>query len=247
MKQTRDILKTYFETGDQPTESQFAQLIDSYAHLDEFNFGISVKSSGTYNSAFYHFYRALNVRDSGAGHKIVEAAQGSTPQTIGGYNHILSRTVLYKTLEVTLVGGIDITKHQPKLIIERYRQRKKYPSGYTRPAGFYKENTWDAQEWGRESEYSVTANKMNIDLKPINYFRPGTVSANYEEFLPSGVLGTNIRPGSFKFKRHAKPYLPIRLKLQITIDGIPYISHPLDLKIILGTSGQEDAINFVFD
>jgi hypothetical protein len=31
MKQTRDILETYFETGDYPTEAQFAELIDSYA------------------------------------------------------------------------------------------------------------------------------------------------------------------------------------------------------------------------
>ena len=37
---TRDELKKYFETGDKPTESQFGELIDSYAHLDEFNFGL---------------------------------------------------------------------------------------------------------------------------------------------------------------------------------------------------------------
>jgi hypothetical protein len=30
--ESRDILKTYFETGDVPTEDQFADLIDSYIH-----------------------------------------------------------------------------------------------------------------------------------------------------------------------------------------------------------------------
>ena len=37
MKETRDILKTYFETGDYPTEAQFAELIDSYANFEKLN------------------------------------------------------------------------------------------------------------------------------------------------------------------------------------------------------------------
>jgi len=35
MKKPIDVLKTYFETGDTPTESQFADLIDSFIHKDE--------------------------------------------------------------------------------------------------------------------------------------------------------------------------------------------------------------------
>ncbi len=34
-KQTRNILKSWFETGDKPTQAQFASLIDSFFHLDE--------------------------------------------------------------------------------------------------------------------------------------------------------------------------------------------------------------------
>lgn len=34
---TKEELKKYFETGDYPTQNQFAQLIDSYPHLSEFN------------------------------------------------------------------------------------------------------------------------------------------------------------------------------------------------------------------
>ena len=35
MKRTKEELKTYFETGDVPTESQFSDLIDSIAHVDD--------------------------------------------------------------------------------------------------------------------------------------------------------------------------------------------------------------------
>lgn len=34
-KKSIEILKTFFETGDYPTESQFADLIDSFIHKDE--------------------------------------------------------------------------------------------------------------------------------------------------------------------------------------------------------------------
>ena len=39
-KQTRDTLKSYFQTGDVPTEGQYADLIDSHLILDETNTGI---------------------------------------------------------------------------------------------------------------------------------------------------------------------------------------------------------------
>lgn len=34
MKQPKEVLKTYFETGDKPTEQEFCDLIDSYYHQD---------------------------------------------------------------------------------------------------------------------------------------------------------------------------------------------------------------------
>ncbi len=43
MKQPKDILKTYFETGDKPTEQEFCDLIDSYHHQDS---GIIVTNVG---------------------------------------------------------------------------------------------------------------------------------------------------------------------------------------------------------
>jgi hypothetical protein len=238
---TRDELKKYFETGARPTEAQFTELIDSYAHLNEFNFGLSVKPSGGTAKKYYHFYKADDVKNSGAGHKTVGVSKGSKPQYIDGYSHILSRNVLYKSLDIKLIGAIDIAKHQPKIIIERYKQRKKMPSGFLKSAGFYKENTWDAAQWNRKSEYSVNANEMVLDIEPIHYFKP---HASFKEFSPSGSIN---RPGSFKYSRHSKPFVPIQLKLQIHIDGIAYTSQPVGLKIILGSSGESDAINFVFN
>ncbi len=35
MKKSRTVLKSYFETGDKPTEPQFSDLIDSLVHLDD--------------------------------------------------------------------------------------------------------------------------------------------------------------------------------------------------------------------
>ncbi|NAS30938.1 hypothetical protein GTQ40_08160 [Flavobacteriaceae bacterium R38] len=36
MKQTIETLKTYFETGDKPTQQQFEALLDSFIHIDSF-------------------------------------------------------------------------------------------------------------------------------------------------------------------------------------------------------------------
>ncbi|CAL2079912.1 hypothetical protein T190611E02C_10933 [Tenacibaculum sp. 190524A05c] len=35
MKRNKEVLKEFFETGDKPTQSQYADLIDSLAHVDE--------------------------------------------------------------------------------------------------------------------------------------------------------------------------------------------------------------------
>lgn len=35
MKQSKEVLKTYFETGDQPTQSQYEDVIDSFRHIDD--------------------------------------------------------------------------------------------------------------------------------------------------------------------------------------------------------------------
>jgi hypothetical protein len=49
--ESRNILKTYFETGDKPTQQQFSNLIDSYVHqtddgLTLYAFGVAQDSSG---------------------------------------------------------------------------------------------------------------------------------------------------------------------------------------------------------
>ena len=241
MRKERETLKTYFETGDRPTESQFTELIDSYVHLNELNFGLTVRPSGYLRNKFYHFYTANDIQNSSAGHKTIEAPFGSKADVLSQYTHVLSRRIPYKLLRVKIHGAIDLEKHQPKIIIERYKQKKKLDSGYVRPAGFYKEKVDDAALWNRKSEYEVTAREMTIDLEPIHYFKP---DANFSKFTPSG---TKRREGSFKYSRHSKPFVPIQIKLQITIDTVAYTSHPIDLKIVLGSADTTDAINFAFD
>ncbi len=241
MKQERSILKQYFKTGDRPTQAQFQELIDSYAHLNEFNFGLSVKASGQYENAHYHFYIADDIPNSGAGHIIIIAKPGDKHETVKFYNHLFSQTVLYRTLDITLEGGLDIKTYEPKIIIERYKQKKRLRSGYVRPAGYYKENTWDAEMWGRSSEYSMTGHHMLLDINPIQYFRP--TDEKYYNLVPSGSFSRN---GSFKFSRHNKPFVPIRLKVQVNINGVNYTSRPVDTKIVLGTSSESDVINYIF-
>jgi len=59
--QPKNILKTHFQTGDAPTQSEFEGLIDSFRHLDEISFQNEVEfqdgatsqngafTTGTYN------------------------------------------------------------------------------------------------------------------------------------------------------------------------------------------------------
>ncbi len=241
MRKQREALREYFKNGDRPTESQFSELIESYVHLNELNFGLKVHPSGTVKNGFYHFYVANDVQYANGGHKIVEDPSQGVAAAIPGYKHLSSENVLYKELVFKIQGAIDIAKHQPKIIIERYKQKKKLASGYIKPAGFYKESMPDAKFWNRKSEYDVTSREMTIDIAPINYFRP---SKSFSNFSPSGSIN---KPGSFKYSRHSKPYVPIQVKLQITIDNMDYTSHPIDLKIVLGNGEPTDAINFAFD
>ncbi|WP_299766428.1 hypothetical protein [uncultured Dokdonia sp.] len=240
MREQREALKAYFENGDRPTETQFAQLIDSYVHLNELNFGLKLRPSGALKTKFYHFYNSQEPF-SPIGHKIIEAPFGSEAPPMPNYRTLFSRVVNYKQLVCYIQGPIDLVKHQPKIIIERYKQKKKLTSGYVKPSGFYKEEMRDAILWNRKSEYDVTAREMILDIEPIHYFKPSSL---YRDFRPSG---SKYDPGSFKYSVHRKPYVPIQMKLQITIDNTNYTSHPIDLKIVLGGGDINDAINFAFD
>ncbi|MFP9114596.1 hypothetical protein ACLI1A_11685 [Flavobacterium sp. RHBU_3] len=237
---TRSELKTYFETGDRPTQSQFSELIDAYVHLNEFNFGLSVQPTSETYRDYYDFYIANEIESSSAGHRIIKSLQSDNPQEIDNYFHVLGREVFYKKLYVKLIGGIDIEEHKPKIIIKRYKQRKRYKSGYIRKSGFYQEKPKDATGWNRKSEYVVTNKEMVLDIEPIHYFKPN--SKIYKKFSPSGSLN---RPGSFKYSIHSKPFLPLKLEVEILINGIAYRSQPVDLKIILGSAGETDAINYL--
>jgi hypothetical protein len=239
---TRQELKKYFEAGDRPTENQFSRLIDGYVHLNELNFGLIAMPTGETFKGFYDFYTADNSINSGAGHRIVRSEEGIPPEYIENYSHVLNREVFYKKLHIKLIGDIDIQQHQPKVIIKRYRQRKKLANGAVRKAGFYKENLNDALLWNRKSEYAVTANEMILDLEPIYYFKPN--NENYKDFSPSGTIN---RPGSFMYSKHRKAFLPIKLQIEILINDVVYRSHPVGLKIILGSAGKTDAINFLMD
>lgn len=244
---TREELKKYFEIGDRPTESQFSQLIDGYVHLNELNFGLTVTPTTKIYGNYYDFYIVNNTENSIANHKIILSEYGREPRAIKGYHHVLSRNVLYKKLNIALTGDIDIEKHQPKIIIKRYRQRKKYRSGYVRPPMFIQEKPYDAKPWNRNSEYIVTDKHMELDIEPIHYFKPnsggdGDPYLIYKNFSPSGTIK---RPGSFKYSVHQKTFLPITMQVQITINGKTYLSLPVALKIVLGSAGENDAINFI--
>lgn len=237
----REELKTYFETGKYPTQSQFGQFIDNYVHLNEFNFGLDVKPSGKFKTKYYHFYVAQKKGTTSVGHINIEDNDVKAPQKFDKYDHVLSRYIAYKYLNIKLSNELDIDKYQPKIIIKRYKQKKKLKSGYLKKAGFYKELPSDAEAWGRQSEYPVTSNEMVLDINPINYFRPGK---DYKEFYPSGTFN---RPGSFRHTvHHRKPYSLIQMFLEIDVNGTKYKSHPVVIKIILGRD-ENDFINYIID
>lgn len=56
MKQTLETLKSYFETGDKPTQAQYQDLLDSLVHVNLVPVQVhTVQASSTYaNSAAYH-------------------------------------------------------------------------------------------------------------------------------------------------------------------------------------------------
>jgi hypothetical protein len=237
----RKELKTYFETGKYPTENQFGRFIDNYVHLNEFNFGLDVKATGIENK-YYHFYVANDLGTATRGHLNIEDKEENSPQKIKDYKHVLSRNVGYKCLHVKLSKELDIEKYQPKIIIKRYKQRKKLNSGRVKEPGFYKELPGDAESWGRKSEYAVTANEMVLDINPINYFRP---SSDYREFYPSGTFS---RPGSFKHSLfHRKPFSLIQMFLEIDVNGTILTSNPVNIKIILGSRDEQDLINYIIN
>lgn len=237
----REELKTYFETGKYPTQTQFGRFIDNYILLNEFNFGLEVKATGNSKKKYYHFYVAEDIEKSGKGHINIEDSEGNEAKKIDKYVHVLSRNIAYKCLNVKLLTELDIDKYQPKIIIKRYKQQKTLKSGHLKSAGFYQELPLDAESWGRQSEYPVTSNEMVIDLNPINYFRP---NADYREFYPSGTFN---RPGSFKYSRnHRKPYALIQMYLEIDVNGIKLKSQTVNIKIILGRD-ENDLINYIIN
>jgi len=239
----REELKTYFETGKYPTQSQFGRFIDNYVHLKEFNFGLDVKATGINKRKFYHFYVTEEIQKS-EGHINMEAEEKSEPQQIPGYTHVLSRYVGYKSLNIKLSNELDIDKYQPKIIIKRYKQRKRLKSGYLKPSGFYQELPGDAKKWNRQSEYPVKSNEMDIDINPINYFRPYKNMKGEAEFYPAGTFN---RPGSFRYTvHHRKPFSLIQMFLEIDVNGTKFRSNPVNIKIILGRD-DKDVINYIID
>ncbi|WEK71296.1 MAG: hypothetical protein P0Y62_06980 [Candidatus Chryseobacterium colombiense] len=239
----REELKTYFETGKYPTQSQFGRFIDNYVHLKEFNFGFDVKATGRNKRKFYHFYVSDEVQRS-EGHINREVEEKSEYKKLEGYTHVLSRYVGYKCLNIKLSGELDIDKYQPKIIIKRYKQRKRLKSGYLKPSGFYQELPEDAKKWDRQSEYPVKSNEMDIDINPINYFRPYKNRKGEAEFYPAGTFS---RPGSFRYTvHHRKPFSLIQMCLEIDVNGTKIRSNPVNIKIILGRD-DNDVINYIID
>ncbi|MEC3874319.1 hypothetical protein [Chryseobacterium salviniae] len=237
----REELKTYFETGKYPTESQFGRFIDNYVHLNEFNFGLEIKPTGTYNVKNYHFYLAQDRQHTHRGHLTVENTEGNSPEQIDGYYHVLTRNIGYKLLNIKLSNNLDFDKHQPKIIIKRYKQKKNLRSGFMKSAGFYQELTKDAESWGRQSEYPVKSAEMVLDINPVHYFRPGP---DYRDFYPAGTFS---RPGSFRHSvHHRKPYSLIQMLLEINVNGTTFRSNPVTIKIVLGRE-ESDVITYIIN
>lgn len=237
----REELKTYFETGKYPTESQFGRFIDNYVHLNEYNFGLDIKPTGGYKKKNYHFYIAEDLGKTDRGHLNIENTNNDPAEDIKGYKHVLTRDVSYKCLNVKLSKELDIEKYNPKIIIKRYKQKKKLKSGFIKKAGFYQELPEDAKSWGRQSEYPVTSNEMILDISPINYFRPGE---DYRDFYPAGTFS---RPGSFRYTvHHRKPFSLIQMLLEIDVNGMKFRSNPANIKIILGRD-EYDVINYIIN
>ncbi len=240
----REELKTYFETGKYPTQSQFGRFIDNYVHLNEFNFGLDVKPSGSHNTQFYHFYIAEDIQESSRGHINLEDKEANLPKNIDKYQHVLSSAVRYKYLNIKFSKELDIEKYQPKIIIKRYKQRKRLKSGYLKPSGFYQELPLDAESWGRQSEYAVKSNEMILDINPMNYFKPYKNGDGIVEFYPSGTFS---RPGSFRHTvHHKRPFSLIQMLLEIDVNGTKLRSNPIKIKIILGRD-ESDFINYMID
>ncbi|MDI1257333.1 MAG: hypothetical protein PSV16_14660 [Flavobacterium sp.] len=262
---TRDGLKEYFKTGERPSQEQFAELFDSYTHLNELNFGITATSTADTENQYYRFYKAIDLKNP-IGYITVKAeeeeegiieefepfseapqndilkkdmAKTAETEAPEGYRHVLSRRIYYKKIAVKISKSIDLATYSPVIIIERYRQSKKNKNGL-RPKGYLQENERDATKAQRKSEYPVTGHDMVIDLEPIHYFSPAD---KYQNFTPSGSLK---KKGSFVMTSQSKPFELARLSLKIKINGISYRSQPIHFRIVLGTSHDADPINFIF-
>jgi hypothetical protein len=240
----REELKTYFETGKYPTQSQFGRFIDNYVHLNEFNLGLDIKASGSYNKQFYHFYIAEDIQNSGRAHINIEDKLEELPHKIDKYEHVLSSYIGYKYLNIKISDKLDINKYQPKIIIKRYKQRKRLKSGYLKPSGFYQELPPDAESWGRQSEYPVKSHEMILDINPINYFKVHKKGDETIEFYPSGTFH---REGSFRHTvHHRRPFSLIQMCLEIDVNGTKLRSNPVQIKIVLGRD-ESDFINYIID
>lgn len=93
---TRQELKTYFERGDRPTEQEFSELIDGYVHLNELNFGFSVRPTSETYYEYYDFYISEKLPNVGMGHIINKGQEGKDPEYFEDYKHVLGRPVGFK-------------------------------------------------------------------------------------------------------------------------------------------------------
>jgi hypothetical protein len=85
---------------------------------------------------------------------------------------------------------------------------------------------------------------MDIDINPMNYFRPYKNKKEETEFYPSGTFN---RPGSFRYTvHHRKPFSLIQMCLEIDVNGTKIRSNPINIKILLGRDDNE-VINYIID
>ena len=128
-KQTRDTLKSYFQTGDVPTEGQYADLIDSHLILDETNTGIldiagnitssaNISASGTIKGLNYQIgnrnFANISATDSagielgngGTGNLLLTNLTASGNISASGADHIFGTTQILNN-NITASGDIS--------------------------------------------------------------------------------------------------------------------------------------------
>ncbi len=179
-------LKSYFETGDRPTQQQFGQLIDGIP----FDF-----------PTMSFFWGELGT----------QVTTGQVPTNAYERNQQVQEIELHKKLLAIAFqsSSSDWLNYSPILEVFRYRTKKTvsykdfYP--YHRKAGFIKETEDNALYNMRPAEIPITATIQHFDIKPEKYY---TYYPNGNRWKTRGR-----RLESYKKAGHLYNFVKFRIRL----------------------------------